>query len=179
MKEREQVRRRRDEFEEEVSELSRKLRLGLITLVAWQIAMKQAIKRYHTDCALIAEKLATVNWTEVSERVKAQYQWLGGFAQDIADKVGEGWEPTTAIDARARLYGAAGLATFFVVLGRLKKWVRWVTSGDAGVCDDCKTLESLGWMLYEDLPTHPGQGATICNGGCRCSLEYAHRIKEE
>jgi len=175
VKEREQVRRRRDEFEKEVTELGRRLRLGLIALAAWQIAMKLAIKRYHIDCALIAEKLATVSWTEVSERVKAQYQWLGGFAQDIADKVEEGWEPTTAIDARARLYGAAGLATFFVVLGRLKKWVKWVTSGDAAVCEDCTALEALGWMLYEELPTVPGNSDTICNGGCRCDLVYGQQ----
>ena len=178
MKEREQVRRRRDEFEKEVSELSRRLRLGLITLVAWQIAMKLAIKQFHIDCALIAESLAVVNWTKVGERIREQYRWLGRFAQDVAGKVDGGWEPTTAIDARARLYGAAGLATFFIILGRLEKWVRWVTSGDAGVCDDCKTLESLGWMLYEDLWTEPGGGATVCNGSCRCSLLYSNRLRE-
>ena|GEM_PF-3744862 len=178
MREREQVRRRRDEFEKEVTELSRRLRLGLITLAAWQIAMKLAIKQFHIDCALIAENLAVVNWAKVGERIREQYRWLGRFAQDVAGKVESGWEPTTAIDARARLYGAAGLATFFLLLGRLEKWVRWMTSGDSSVCEDCTALEALGWMLYDDLWTTPGQGQTRCNGSCRCDLEYADRIKE-
>ncbi len=49
--------------------------------------------------------------------------------------------------------------------------VAWQTSGDDAVCVDCDGLEALGPMPLEDFPTAPGDGATVCDVGCRCSWE--------
>ena len=168
----------RSAFQKDVTGLSEQLRSGALSLGDWQKAMKMHIKRLHINCAVAARggewsAMTQADWGKVGAQVKKQYRWLGRFSQDIADKVAAGWDPTTAIDARARLYAASGHDTYYKILGQVGQWVRWVTmSGNP--CGDCLQLESLGWMPADSLWTAPGGGETVCDGNCKCQLLFGN-----
>jgi len=46
----------------------------------------------------------------------------------------------------------------------------WLGVHDDIECQDCWELERNGPYLYEDLPTFPGAGDTVCGKRCRCTL---------
>jgi hypothetical protein len=56
--------------------------------------------------------------------------------------------------------------------------LEWQTEDDDRVCDDCMDLGNLPPMPAEDWPTTPGAGGTICEQGCRCSLEATSALNE-
>lgn len=47
----------------------------------------------------------------------------------------------------------------------------WNDAGDERVCPDCLALAALPPMPLHQWPSIPGDGATECNVGCRCTLE--------
>ncbi|HZV74607.1 MAG TPA: hypothetical protein VFF79_12890 [Conexibacter sp.] len=56
--------------------------------------------------------------------------------------------------------------------------LQWQTEDDERVCDDCLDLGNLPPMVADDWPTTPGAGGTICEQGCRCSLEATSDLNE-
>lgn len=56
--------------------------------------------------------------------------------------------------------------------------LQWQSEDDDRVCVDCEGLEAMGPMPLADFPTTPGDGATACSEGCRCSLEAADTMLE-
>jgi hypothetical protein len=46
----------------------------------------------------------------------------------------------------------------------------WQLDGAAHHCDDCLALAGLPAMPLEQWPTMPGDGATECGAGCKCSM---------
>jgi hypothetical protein len=62
----------------------------------------------------------------------------------------------------------AGYAEAATTDGQL---LQWIDENDEKVCGDCEGLADMGPMPLEDFPTMPGDGATECDAGCRCSLE--------
>lgn len=51
------------------------------------------------------------------------------------------------------------------------KLLSWQSEDDDSVCEDCSELEAMGPLPLSDFPTMPGDGATECSQGCRCSVE--------
>lgn len=47
----------------------------------------------------------------------------------------------------------------------------WELDPRASHCQDCPALAALPPMPLSEWPTLPGEGATACNVGCKCSLQ--------
>lgn len=47
----------------------------------------------------------------------------------------------------------------------------WTDTGDDAECEDCVSLASMPPQPLSDWPCQPGDGASACNVGCRCSLD--------
>ena len=172
---------RREMFREEVTRLSARLREGDISLSRWQRAMKDEIKSLHGHCAVAAkggdwDAMTKSDWGRVGRKCRDQYRFLGDFARDVEGKVAGGWEMTTAVDARARLYGGAGRDTYYATLGQQGEMVRWVRNLSDS-CPDCIELEAMGWMPYGELRTFPS-GDVACDGNCGCELEFGEKHPE-
>lgn len=46
----------------------------------------------------------------------------------------------------------------------------WQLDGGAHHCEDCPALAALPPMALDQWPTLPGEGATECAGGCKCTM---------
>lgn len=67
----------------------------------------------------------------------------------------------------------AGYAQAAAADGQL---LRWQLDGAAKHCADCPALAALPPMPLDQWPTLPGEGATDCNAGCKCSMVAAGSI---
>ena len=106
-----------------------------------------------------------------------EYQYLARFARQLA----AGSVTPNQAAMRARLYIGKAFSQFWFTdrkrqeekaMQRQKRLrARWLTVGDAVVCDDCRYYERLGWQPPDAFPV-PGDGHTQCLGNCRCAIEY-------
>jgi hypothetical protein len=64
----------------------------------------------------------------------------------------------------------AGYAQAAAADGQL---LRWQLDAGAKHCMDCPGLAGLPPMPLDQWPTLPGEGATDCGGGCKCSMQAA------
>lgn len=112
------LRLRQDLFRRDVEILAQRLTEGSVSLADWMKEMKWAVKELHVTSAVIAKggewgAMTPVDWGRVGAEVKKEYKYLAGFYQDIADKIAKGEDLTTALHARAKLYGeGAAMDTF-------------------------------------------------------------------
>jgi len=83
------------------------------------------------------------------------------------------WAESNAyrLDAGASVAWAAEQAGYAEAADTDGKLLQWIDEGDDKVCGDCQALDELGPLPLADFPTMPGDGATECDAGCRCSLE--------
>ena len=143
------LRLRQDLFRRDVEILSQRLVERSISLAQWEKAMATAIKDLHVTSAVIAKggdwaAMTQADWGRVGAEIKKEYRYLHKFAESIAEKVAKGEDLTTALHARAKLYGeSAAMDTFSRVL-----------------------LAEAGAPLGE-MPAWPGDFE--CNGRCGCS----------
>jgi hypothetical protein len=169
-------------FNEAVGGLANQLRAGEISLIDWQSAMKREIKDLHVTAAVIGNggewnTMTPSMWGKVGARTKGQYRYLGRFADDIAKQVGEEQGLTSAINARAKMYGGAADGTFnkisqSIEIEKGRTEVIWVLTA-AEHCVNCVELAGKGWMPIEELgDITPGSGATQCLTNCKCFLQY-------
>jgi hypothetical protein len=75
------------------------------------------------------------------------------------------------LDAGASVAWAGEQAGYAEAADTDGQLLSWVDEGDDHVCGDCEAFDAMGPMPLEDFPTMPGDGATECNAGCRCTLE--------
>lgn len=57
--------------------------------------------------------------------------------------------------------------------------LKWQLDPRAEHCDDCPALAQLPPMPLDQWPTLPGEGATDCRQGCKCSLNAAPGAKPQ
>jgi len=65
---------------------------------------------------------------------------------------------------------AGSIAGFAQAASVDSKLLTWTAEG-AGSCDDCVYYSGLDAMPLEQWPTLPGEGATVCQAGCRCGMD--------
>ena len=154
--------------------LSERLIAKQITIAEWQTRMAAEIKTVHVTQAAAAKggwaQMSQADWGHVGYKVREQYKYLQGFANDIAS----GKQPLNGrVLARAEQYGKSGHGTFESVRGRVatSKGLtrqRRVQHSQEG-CAGCKTVASLGWQPIGSLPPI---GSQECRSNCLCSDEY-------
>jgi hypothetical protein len=154
---------------------------GRITAADFQQAMMLELRHLYNASSALAvggyNNMTAVEWGRNGQILRGEYQYLVGFAQDIAD----GKLSPAQADARARLYAGKAYSRFWAentlqqqAAGFTKE--RWNTAADERVCTGgmrlgCAGLGELGWVQAGTLP-NPGDGSTECLGACRCDKEY-------
>lgn len=107
--------------------------------------------------------------TEVDDgKLPVESVTAGALALAVA-----GWAESNAyrLDAGASVAWAGEQAGYAEAANTDGQLLQWQSEDDDSVCEDCADLESMGPLPLEDFPTMPGDGATECDAGCRCSLE--------
>ena len=146
-----------------------------ISLSSWQASMMTEIKNTHVASSALANggwaQMSQSDWGFVGSEIKAQYQYLANYANEIANG-------TQALDGRALvrsdLYADASNGTYWEMTSRgymqdgFDEGRRVLESG-ADHCDDCLEYANEGWQPIDDIPEI---GNSQCLTRCRCEIEY-------
>lgn len=115
---------------------------GSLSLPDWQREMRGVVKRSHIDQYLLGRggrnAMTQRDWGRLGRALRDQYQYLDGFAQDIAD----GKLSVAQIRARADLYVESSTNAY--------------ERGREAAHDGLR------------LPAYPADGKTQCKARCRC-----------
>jgi len=158
----------------EARNLTAMLADGKVTLADWQRLMMHNVKTTH----LVAATIPSGGWANMTQsdfgwagqRIRTQYNYLRGFAADIAS--GKQALTPSAL-ARAELYARAGRATHRAgerrkALARGEEQEKNVL-GAADHCAGCLKEASRGWVA---LRTLSAPGTRECRVNCHCYLIY-------
>ena len=143
----------RDQFiggmKENMADLHGQLARGDITLRKWEKEMRAQIKLTYIDEYVLGHggrgSMAKADWGRIGSMCKTQYEFLGGFADDIQGgryTDDEGNLNADAIAGRSDMYVNSGSAPY----------ERGLTLGQG----------------LPDLPAYPGDGSTLCLSQCHC-----------
>lgn len=166
----------------------------ILVLILLAYALGAGISSISVEPAMDESALAAAARTWAMATAEQQRSFLAGFAADISAGRYGGVATTsntgevtvaalddTALSARGDLYNGSTWSAYQrgTIEGAADEapygTIRWVTSGDEGVCAEC--AERDGEIYTQDeLPGFPGDGdfGELCEGGpaCRCFLEY-------
>ena len=165
--------------------LSEMVDSGGISAGSWNDAMRQEIKDNYIDQYLVGiggrENMNQEHWGSVGGMIADQYRYLDKFYAQVA----AGDLSLGQINARARMYMNSSREAYERAHGRaaLNRGFTeqmWINSASAATCDDCKTLQGLGWISIDQAfvspstgaETLPGMGDTICLTNCQCFVDY-------
>src|ERR1700752_4972782 len=111
-------------------------------------------------------ELATLSPT--AEQVAAAGSATAAFDAALADWVsGNAWR----LDAGVSVAWAGEQIGYGEAADADGTLLGWNSAGDANVCEDCNILNDSPPLPLSEWPCYPGDGATECNVGCRCSLD--------
>lgn len=108
--------------------------------------------------------------------LRGEDTFLAAFQEDLArgryDSREDGTPRMGAIRQRAKMYldrvrGTAN-EVWALTTGGL---FYWEYDPEAENCSDCLELEAHSPYLWNNLPTYPRQGMTLCRTSCRCLLK--------
>lgn len=154
--------------------LTQSLLDGGLSLSAWESSMLSSIKSLH----LVGLSTASGGWYSldssdfgwVGRRIRDQYEYLRGFAADLAS----GKQPLngTAL-ARAEMYASAARSTHRAAIERAAK-ERGLEQernqlGSADHCGGCLGETARGWVAIGSLVPC---GSRTCRSRCHCSIVY-------
>lgn len=154
---------------------------GRMSLAAWQVEAQQTIRLAHVATAVLAHggssQMSPARWGAIGPEVRAQYQYLRDFAQQIAD----GRQPLNGgLTARARQYGQASRSTFENTRrrGMQERGYRYERSvlHPAEHCGLCVQEAGKGWQPIGSLIPI---GQRTCRQNDHCTLSYARTIEGE
>lgn len=163
-----------DASKRNINGLSQSLLDGDISLAEWRASMMAEIKTMHTAAAAAKRggwaQMSQSDWGWTGSKIKAQYQYLERFAQQILDG-------TQKLDGRvltrANLYGMAQRGTFEEMGRRLAFNAGYTEErrvlGAAEHCDGCVEQAGQGW---QPLGTLDPIGGEECRTNCQCEFEY-------
>ena len=150
---------------------------GILSLGDWERLMMANIKATHLVSATTANggwaSMTQADFGWVGQRIRTQYDYLRGFASDIAT----GKQALTAsAQARAELYAEAGRQTHRAAETRQARkrgadQERNVL-GVADHCAGCLRENAQGWVPIGDLVPC---GARQCRVRCHCHLVYRRK----
>lgn len=167
-----------DDLEETMARLATLVAREEISERAFYEAMVRTVRHSYN----VSTALACGGWHNVSQSqwgtngglLRMEYGRLVSFASDITDgryTNKDGVRSEAAIVARARLYANTAYGRYWAIedgiqLASDNRYERLRTVGDDRTCDECRHLESYGWVPIgtHTLPIH-------C--GCRCRKEYS------
>lgn len=160
-----------------VTELSRLLAEGKLSLDDWRRLMQDEIKDEYLALFLLGlGGLALLRADDIlllAELLEEQFAFLDNFARGI-DELSE-----TQVRARSRLYIRSSAAAFWSARQRAavaagRETVRWYLT-PAEHCVDCIAFADMGWQLIADDPyggAVPRSGQTRCLMNCACILDF-------
>ena len=148
---------------------------GDISTADFVLQMRQEIKNAYVEEYLLAtgeKEMSSSDWGLLGSLVKDQYNYLGGFADDVQT----GHLSADQITARMDMYiyssrSAYEAALQGIAFGEGADEEHWVCAEDERSCADCANYDSQGWVPLGDLP-NPGDGESQCLTNCRCHKEY-------
>lgn len=157
-----------------VRDLTEQLVNGTIALGLWQAQMMQSVKAVH----LIGLAVANGGWSQldqpafgwVGQRIRVQYEFLRGFAGDLASGA-QKLDGTAG--ARAAMYVQAARSTHREAQRRLAAQ-RAVGEERRvlGAADHCKTCLAQARLGWQDFGTLKRIGDSECRTNCRCHFEF-------
>lgn len=164
--------------EKEAARAAKAYQAGKITLVEFEIRMRELLKSAHIVAASVGKggrlRLTQADWGRVGSKIKWQY----GYLQKFAQRIGRGTISEIATASRARLYASAIYVSFantfltsqteFVKDGSNPERCRLVTNSDEG-CAECAADEALGWISVDDMIEIGGR---LCGDFCKCDIEF-------
>jgi hypothetical protein len=153
--------------------LTERLQAGNLTVAQWQAGMTGEIKSSHLAGSALARggfdhlSPAENGWT--GQRIRAQYEYLSKFAEQIAS----GQQPLdgTAL-ARAEMYGEAGRSTHREMVRRMGRQAGdgWEVNrlGATDSCPGCLGATAAGVV---PIGTLVPVGGRDCRTNCHCTIE--------
>lgn len=165
-----------DQSAKEIKAAALLLRDGSLSLSQWQVAMEREIKNSHLASAAAAVggfgQMTKADYGRVGNQIKAQYQFLRSFVQDIQ----KGMPLDGRFLNRAAMYIEAGRATYSL-FERLRNKARGKGEernilGNAEHCigaNSCTEQTAKGWVPIGGLVPI---GQRLCRVKCKCSIEY-------
>ena len=158
-----------------ISELAEALRNGSISLPEWEAAMRDMIREQYIAALELAkggrENITQSDWGYLGSLIKKQYDYLGGFARDIAANP-NAWM-NGRLDARMRLYQESSYTALENLIRREhieqgydeERRIRHAQDS----CPGCIEQEQKDW---QPIGTLDAIGAEECMTNCKCEFEF-------
>ena len=168
-----------DYVERSFSRLGHSFHAGDISLVEFELQMRELLKSAHIIAASVGKggraRMLARDWGRVGAKIKWQY----GYLQKFARKIARGGISDTALASRARSYASSIFVSFsntfqdaqteFVEGGKNPVLARLVQNSQEG-CEECTADAAEGWMSVDDR----GEiGTRICGDFCKCDIEFS------
>ncbi len=156
--------------------ITERLQVGEISLSEWQVGMAQEIRVLHAASYASARggwaQMSQADWGACGALVKKQYQFLQGFADDIASGA---QSMDGRLLVRADLYAQAGRGTFEEARRRSERLRHGAifeirVLGAADHCNGCLEQAAKRW---QPIGTLDPIGAEECSTNCHCHFEFA------
>lgn len=164
-----------DRLDANLRRYTRMLSDGSITLEQWQGSVREAIKSAHIQAAIIGyggkEKMGSVEFGRIGQRLRLEYAYLQGFVRDLLD----GRVSAPMALARIGLYAQSVRGSYWQGSEMREQQrgfslMRRKLDAQAQHCQDCMDYSARGIVPIGSLPL-PGQRCA-CRARCRCSIEY-------
>lgn len=165
----------------EIRALAEALKAGNLTLIEWELAMREQLKLLHLATAALEKggwaQLTQADFGRVGGILKREYGYLKNFANDIASGK---QKLDGSFTRRADLYNEAARNTYYRFaedgLRALGFDEERNILGQADHCDGCIEETDKGWVgIGELVPI----GERLCNRNCQCSMEYRNSKTKE
>lgn len=156
--------------------LSWQLKEGDISISEWQAEMREYLRLQYEQAMILAkggrEFVTQSDWGYEGSLLKKQYQYLDGFAQDIANNPDK-WLTGNNMLNRMNLYKDSAYTALEDFQQRKFEQLGFTEEkndlGDADHCDDCLQETSRGWVSIGELVPI---GDRQCQVRCKCTMRY-------
>jgi hypothetical protein len=147
---------------------------GTVPLEDWQYSMAVELRRIHCQMAALGrggwEQMTPSDWGRVGNRLRDEYKFLMGFADQIA----RGELSEAQILARLTLYENGVWSSYWKGQEDAHDEAGFTEERrvlqPAEHCGDCIGYAEQGWQPLGSLPA-PGENS-ICGNNCRCLKEF-------
>lgn len=155
-----------------LKQLTTQMRLGSLSIPAWQQQMVSETKALHLATAAAARggwaQMSQADFGWVGQRLRTEYAFLNNFATEVAS----GKQPINkTLEARAALYAEAARSTSREMERRMGVLAGMDMErnelGIADHCGDCLDATSAGWV---PIGTLEAVGNRQCGRRCACAI---------
>lgn len=137
-----------DAMEDRLASLADRLAKGDLTLQQWVVESRGTLRVLHIDLYVLGRggrrMMTQADWGRVGAALRGQYEYLNGFAEDVA----AGKLSAAQIVARARLYAGSGTTAYERGHGAAWRVTLPAYPGDGSTV--CKTNCRCSWHLERE-----------------------------